>query len=76
MAEKGKGGDKAGEKSAKPAAKKSKKGISSYYTISGSTITRKKACPKCGRGFFMAEHKDRVTCGNCHYTEFRKKEPK
>ncbi|MDD5254270.1 MAG: 30S ribosomal protein S27ae [Candidatus Nanoarchaeia archaeon] len=30
-------------------------------------------CPKCGPGYFLAEHKDRLYCGNCHYTEFSKK---
>ncbi len=30
-------------------------------------------CPKCGKGYIMAEHADRYTCGNCHYTEFKKK---
>ena len=24
----------------------------------------------------MAEHKDRTTCGNCQYTEFKNKDPK
>ncbi len=28
-----------------------------------------KFCPKCGSR--MAEHKDRFTCGKCHYTEFK-----
>jgi len=32
----------------------------------------KKICPKCGPGVFMAEHKDRYTCGKCGYTEFKK----
>ena len=29
-------------------------------------------CPKCGPGVFMATHKDRVACGKCGYTEFKK----
>lgn len=28
-----------------------------------------KFCPRCGPGTFMAEHKNRVTCGKCHYSE-------
>jgi len=28
-------------------------------------------CPKCGVGVFLAEHKDRRTCGKCGYTEFK-----
>ena len=37
--------------------------------------TRKnKTCPKCGPGVFLAAHKDRLSCGQCDYTEFLKKE--
>jgi small subunit ribosomal protein S27Ae len=61
----------------KPAGKQKKK-LSSRkyknYQVSGSTLTRKnKFCPKCGAGFFMAQHSDRLTCGKCSYTEFLKK---
>ncbi|MFH1064663.1 MAG: 30S ribosomal protein S27ae [Candidatus Woesearchaeota archaeon] len=45
------------------------------YTASGSELKRKnKFCPKCGVGVFLAQHKDRTTCGKCSYTEFTKKE--
>ena len=45
------------------------------YEAKGGNLERKnRFCPKCGTGFFMAKHKDRLTCGNCHYTEFVKKE--
>ena len=44
------------------------------YTITGNTITRRlKSCPKCGEGVFLAQHKDRMSCGKCGYTEFAKK---
>lgn len=44
-----------------------------YYKLEGDKLTRtKKHCPKCGPGVFMAEHKDRVSCGKCGYTEFVK----
>jgi len=44
------------------------------YQVSGNKLERKnKSCPKCGSGVFLAQHKDRVACGNCHYTEFLKK---
>jgi small subunit ribosomal protein S27Ae len=36
---------------------------------------KKKACPKCGSGVFMASHKDRDYCGKCHYME-KKSVPK
>lgn len=45
---------------------------SAYYKVSGSTLTRaKKNCPKCGAGVFLAEHKDRVSCGRCGFTEWK-----
>jgi len=44
------------------------------YELKGESISRKnKSCPKCGPGYFLAQHKDRITCGNCHYTEFSRK---
>lgn len=43
------------------------------YEVQGDKVERKKpSCPKCGPGVFMATHKDRVSCGNCGYTEFKK----
>ena len=45
-----------------------------YYKLEGDKLTRtKKHCPKCGPGVFMAEHENRVSCGKCGYTEFKKK---
>ncbi|MFO8016536.1 MAG: 30S ribosomal protein S27ae [Candidatus Woesearchaeota archaeon] len=41
------------------------------YKTEGEKVERlRKSCPKCGSGVFMAQHKDRATCGKCHYTEF------
>lgn len=63
----------------KPAAKKgaaSKAATSKkdYYAVSDAKLERKrKNCPKCGPGVFLAEHKDRTTCGKCGYTEFKGK---
>ncbi len=43
--------------------------ISKYYEIKDGKLERKKkTCPKCGPGVFMAEHKDRWHCGRCGYT--------
>ncbi|MCL2786436.1 MAG: 30S ribosomal protein S27ae [Methanomassiliicoccaceae archaeon] len=43
------------------------------YDVSGDKVVRKKpVCPKCGPGVFMATHADRVSCGKCGYTEFKK----
>nr|CBH39324.1 putative 30S ribosomal protein S27ae [uncultured archaeon] len=48
-----------------------------YEVVSGKggvKLRRKrKACPRCGAGVFLAEHADRYSCGKCGYTEFRKK---
>ncbi len=42
------------------------------YKVSESSVERlKKECPRCGKGYFMAEHKDRNSCGNCGYTTFK-----
>ena len=56
--------------------KKKKAGTkqSAYYKVEGGKASRmRKFCPKCGQGFFMAEHSNRLTCGKCKYTEFIKK---
>ena len=68
----GTSGDKKGKKGKKnkPTSKKY-----SHYEVSGDTVTRKKKhCPRCGPGTFLAGHKDRVYCGKCHYAEFTGKE--
>jgi ubiquitin-small subunit ribosomal protein S27Ae len=45
------------------------------YKIEGNKVVRtRKSCPKCGGGVFLAEHKDRTSCGNCGYTEFKRRE--
>lgn len=47
-------------------------GVHKYYEVKGDTLTRKrKWCPKCGEGVFLAEHRDRLACGRCGYTEYR-----
>ncbi len=54
-------------------AKKAGKKQSSLYTITGDKIQRKnKFCPKCGSGVCMAVHSNRLVCGRCKYTEFKK----
>jgi ubiquitin-small subunit ribosomal protein S27Ae len=40
------------------------------YEKKGNSLSRKNPfCPKCGQGFFLARHKDRLTCGKCGYME-------
>jgi ubiquitin-small subunit ribosomal protein S27Ae len=57
-----------------------KKGVSakgkkrgSFFKVEGGKVTTaKKYCPRCGPGIMMADHKDRIACGKCGYTEFKK----
>jgi small subunit ribosomal protein S27Ae len=59
------------------AGKNADKNISVYkfYKIEGDKVIRtKKDCPRCGKGVFMAEHQDRLSCGKCGFTEFTKKD--
>jgi len=56
---------------------KTKNSVSKFYKISDDKVERiKRECPRCGKGVFMAEHKDRFTCGKCSYTEFQKEPSK
>ncbi len=46
---------------------------SAFYKVEGNNVVRtRKTCLKCGAGVFMAEHKDRYSCGKCGYTEMKK----
>ena len=46
----------------------------SYYKISGDKVERQRQfCPKCGPGVFLAEHENRLSCGRCQHTEYKKK---
>ena len=58
-----------------PVEKKGHKGISpkvsQYYKVDSEKFTReRKTCVRCGKGVFMANHKNRRTCGKCGDTEF------
>jgi len=60
------------KKGAKGAAPKKEPSKRSLYKVEGTKVVRaRRACPKCGPGVFMAEHKDRASCGNCGYTEMK-----
>lgn len=64
----GKKGAKKGEAKSESTSKRDK------YSVEGGKLERKgRNCPKCGPGVFLAEHKDRNTCGKCGYTEFKNK---
>jgi small subunit ribosomal protein S27Ae len=46
---------------------------SKFYTVEGDKLTHlKQNCPRCGPGVFMAEHGNRLACGKCGYTDFKK----
>ena len=58
-----------------PVEKKGHKGISpkvsQSYKVDNDKVTReRKTCVRCGKGVFMAEHKNRRTCCKCGDTEF------
>lgn len=63
-----------GGKGKGPPPKKGLGGKKSMYKIDGGRLVRlRMACPKCGPGLFLGQHKDRSSCGHCGYTEFRRK---
>lgn len=69
-----KGGSKGDQKGKKPHKNKPTSEKFKNYKVEGDSVKRlKKNCPRCGPGTFLADNKDRVYCGNCHYTEFTKK---
>jgi small subunit ribosomal protein S27Ae len=56
-------------------ADKKKSGLWQKYKVEGDkAVCDLKSCPKCGEGFFMAKHSDRLRCGKCSYLEYVKKE--
>jgi small subunit ribosomal protein S27Ae len=54
--------------------KRNESPVYKFYVVKAGKVERlRKECPRCGRGVFLAEHKDRLTCGKCGYTSFKKK---
>ena len=60
-------------KKAKHKNKKIKLRILQLYKIEGDgkIVRLRKECKNCGGAYFMANHKDRYYCGNCHATAAR-----
>ncbi|MEK6928073.1 MAG: 30S ribosomal protein S27ae [Nanoarchaeota archaeon] len=44
--------------------------VSYKYTQYSDGKKKGKECIKCGAGIFLAQHKDRMSCGKCGFTEF------
>ncbi|MBN2330448.1 MAG: 30S ribosomal protein S27ae [Candidatus Aenigmarchaeota archaeon] len=62
------------EKSKRTGRKHESLKIWEYYEVKDGSLSRKrKNCPRCGSGTFLAAHKERMYCGRCGYTEFEKK---
>lgn len=63
--------EKKPEKKEKPKAPKRRIQVYKLYKVEGDALTRlRKECPRCGRGYFMAQHGNRLTCGHCGYTTY------
>ncbi|MHA1719797.1 MAG: 30S ribosomal protein S27ae [Promethearchaeota archaeon] len=54
----------------KPPRNKNKGPI--WVVKGGKVVREREVCPKCGPGNFMADHYDRMHCGRCGYTMFKK----
>lgn len=61
----------------KKAAAKGNKGASlksrMYEVKDGKVVRKGQSCPRCGDGVFLASHANRLSCGKCGYTEYKKK---
>jgi small subunit ribosomal protein S27Ae len=66
-----KGGSTKEKKGKKP--HKNKPTSKKYALYDSSGKKKNKSCPRCGPGTFLANHKNRLYCGKCHYTEFAEK---
>jgi ubiquitin-small subunit ribosomal protein S27Ae len=52
--------------------KKEEKGIYSIYKIESDKVCRlRPTCERCGPGYFMADHRERFTCGHCGFTRYK-----
>ena len=50
------------------------KGVHAMYKVEGIKVSRARpTCERCGAGYFMADHRDRYTCGHCGFTRYKQK---
>lgn len=62
------------EKKKRSGRKHSSLKVWSYYEVKDGSLVRKRDhCPRCGPGTFLSEHKNRLYCGRCGFTQFDKK---
>jgi small subunit ribosomal protein S27Ae len=60
------------EKAKREKKKRPEKGVHAMYKIEGEKVTRTRPmCERCGPGYFMADHKERYTCGHCGFTRYK-----
>jgi len=72
MGKKSKEANKKGKKQ-RTGKKHSSVTVHALYQVNGDSAERKKkACPRCGQGTWLGEHKGRSYCGKCGYTEFHR----
>jgi small subunit ribosomal protein S27Ae len=60
------------KKGKKPQSKSKHKNIQIWKKYKDGKL-QGKWCPRCGAGVILAQHKDRVTCGKCGYSETKTK---
>ena len=64
------------EKKKRTGRKHSSLKVWSYYEVKDGSLVRKRDhCPRCGPGTFLSEHKTRLYCGRCGFTQFDKTKP-
>lgn len=56
----------------KPRKPKKPNQVWKLYDSKDKAVRKNQSCPRCGPGYFMAKHKERVNCGKCGYTEMKK----
>jgi len=57
-------------KGKRPRSKSKHKNVQISKRYKGANFDGK-WCPRCGPGVALAQHKNRVTCGRCGYSEIR-----
>lgn len=60
------------EEAGEPKVEKKERRVAQHYEVKGETVKRLLPfCERCGRGYFMADHGDRYTCGHCGFTRYK-----